>query len=50
MEDRRLIGSRAPRGEAHEPLHRHAVVERVFHRRVAEVVEQLHAVNPQQQG
>ena len=26
------------------------VVERVFHRRVAEVVEQLHAVNPQQQG
>ena len=50
MEDRRLVGPRAPRRQPHEPLHRHAVVEHVFHRRVAEVVEQLHAVNPQQQG
>ena len=50
MEDRRLIGPRPPRRQPHEPLHRHAVVERVFHRRIAEVVEQLHAVNPQQQG
>ena len=50
VEDRRLIGPRVPRRQPHEPLHRHAVVQRVFHRRVAEVVEQLHAVNPQQQG
>ena len=33
-------GPRVPRREAHEALHRHAA-ERVFHRRVAEVVEQL---------
>ena len=50
VQDGRLIGARAPCGEAHEALHGHAVVERVFHGRVAEVVEQLHAVNPQHHG
>ena len=32
IEDRRLIGPRVLRGEAHEALHRRAVVERVLHR------------------
>ena len=50
VDDGGLIGPRVPRGQPHESLHRRAVIERVFHRRVAEVVEQLHAVNPQQQG
>ena len=49
-EDRRPSGRGPPRRQPDEALHRHAVVERVFHRRVAEVVEQLHAVNPQPQG
>ena len=50
IEDRRLIRPRAPRGQAHEALHRYAVGERVLHRRVAEVGAKLHAVNPQPRG
>ena len=50
IEDRRLIGPRVLRREAHEALHRRAVVERVLHRRVAEVIEQLHAMNSQHHG
>ena len=46
VEDRRLIGQRLPHRHPHEALHRRAVVERVLHRRVAEVVEELHTVNP----
>ena len=47
VQDRRLIGQRPPHRHPHEALDGRDLIERVLHRRVAEVVKQLHTVNPQ---
>ena len=49
VENRRLIGDRVREPEPHEALHGEILVQRVLHRRVAEVVDQLHDVHPQHQ-
>ena len=48
VQNRRLVRQRTRQTQPREPPHRLNLVQHVLHPRVAQVVEQLHAVNPQQ--
>ena len=47
VQNRRLVRQRTRQTQPREPPHRLDLVQHVLHPRVAQVVEQLHAVNPQ---
>ncbi len=47
MQDRRLVRQRTREAQPHKPPYRLHLVEQVLHPRVAQSVEQLHAVHPQ---
>ena len=47
VEDGGLVGQRFRQIQTHEPPHRLGLVEQVLHTRVAEIVEELHTMNPQ---
>ena len=47
VQDRRLIRQRIRQSQSHKPTHGLRLVEQILHPRITQVIEQLHAMNPQ---